>query len=83
MVRAHRGGRRDTALSLRNFAHAWCYSYLRFKVNVGGGHLGYLEDADGQRDSTQDKQTVVDQDTSQDCMSDTPIAGDMKVIKLK
>lgn len=58
-------------------------SYLGFKVNVGRGHLGDLEDADGQRDSTQDKQTVVDQDPGQDCMSDTPITGDIKGISLR
>lgn len=57
---------------------AWCFPYLGFKVNVGRGHLGNLEDADGQRDSTQDKQTVVDQDPGQDCMSDTHVTGDTK-----
>lgn len=61
---------------------AWFYSYFGFKVNVGRGHLGGLEDADGQRDGTQDKQTVVDQDPGQDCMSDTPIAGHMKIVNL-
>ncbi len=56
------------------------YLYLWFQVNVGRGHFGNLEDADGQRDSTQDKQTVVDQDTGQDGMSDPSITADMKVI---
>lgn len=58
----------------------WFYSYLGFKVNVGRGHFGDLEDADSQRDGTQDKQTVVDQDPGQDCMSDIPFTGDRKVI---
>lgn len=58
-------------------------SNLGFKVNVGRGHLGDLEDAYSQRDSTQDKQTVVDQDPGQDCMPDTPITGDIKGISLR
>lgn len=53
---------------------------LRFKINVGRGHLGNLEDADGQRDGTQDKQTVIDQDTGQDGMSDILITGDKRWI---
>ncbi|KAG7239355.1 hypothetical protein INR49_029343, partial [Caranx melampygus] len=47
-------------------------------VDVSRGHLGNFEDADGQRDGTQDKETVVDQDTGQDCMSDPPITADIK-----
>lgn len=52
------------------------FTYLGFEVNIGGGHFGNLEDADGQRDGTQHKQTVVDQDPSQDRMSDAPVAAD-------
>lgn len=65
-------------------AHFWAYFfYLGLEVNVGRGHLGNLEDADGQWYGTQDKQTIVDQDPGQDCMSDTPITGDVKVINLR
>lgn len=47
--------------------------YLGFKVNISRGHFGDLEDADGQRDGTQYKQAIVDQDAGQDCMSDSSI----------
>lgn len=59
----------------------WIYCYLGLEVNVGGGHLGNLKDADGQRDGAQDEQAVVDQDPGQDGMSDPGIAGDGEVIK--
>lgn len=54
------------------------HSNLGLEVNIGGGHLGNLEDADGQRDGAQDEQTVVDQDPGQDGMSHTPVTGDTK-----
>lgn len=55
------------------------FTYLGFEVDVGGGHFGNLEDADGQRDGTQHKQTVVDQDPSQHRMSDPTVAADTEV----
>lgn len=50
-------------------------SHLGLEVNIGGGHLGDLENAHGQRHGTQDEQTVVDQDPGQDCMPDLAITG--------
>lgn len=55
------------------------FTYLGLKVNIGGGHFCDLKDADSQRDGTQDKQTVVDQDPSQDCMSDPTVTADTEV----
>lgn len=52
--------------------------YLGFKVNISRGHFGDLEDADGQRDGTQDKQAVVDQDAGQDCVSDSSVTGNSR-----
>lgn len=54
--------------------------YLGLEINVGRCHLGDLEDAHSQRYGTQHKQTVVDQDPGQDCMSDTPITGNTEVM---
>lgn len=52
------------------------FTYLGFKVNIGGGHFGDLEDADGQRDGTQHEQAVVDNNPSQDRVPDPAIAAD-------
>jgi len=59
------------------------YPYLGLEVNICRGHFGDLEDAEGQRDGTQDKQTVVDQDPGQHRVSDSPITADMEVFQGK
>lgn len=59
--------------------HHVTFTYLGLKVNVGGGHFGNLEDADGQGDGTQHKQGVVDQDPGQDRVSHPPVAADTEV----
>lgn len=56
--------------------HGGWFVYLGFKVNVGGRHLGDLEDAHGQRDGTQDEQAVVDQNPGEHGVSDAPVAAD-------
>lgn len=54
------------------------FTYLGFKVNIGGGHFRDLEDADSQRDGAQHKQAVVDDDPSQDRVSDPAVTADQR-----
>lgn len=54
------------------------FTYLGFKVNIGGGHFCDLKDADSQWDGAQHKQAVVDHDPGQDCMPDPAITADQR-----
>lgn len=54
------------------------FTYLGFKVNIGGGHFRDLEDADSQWDGAQHKQAVVDHDPSQDCVSDPAVTAEQR-----